>query len=278
MDEYGNYHLVLEDFSTRDRKYMDFQGKQAFSPKEFSIRINVPLAAIDELTTHFINDTHLKMSLAHKDEMDGPKDRVFITYQQNGEKQLECVYDDEVLAHIASQTIGAKKGLLNLNDEVTRTQLYNIFQEVIKPGSTFLSEALTENTNTTFVNSHNSNLLREIRRHASEKQSQNDRTFRRVFAKEDAFGLYKEFRALYISYKKYIAKKKAERDRLLRGILPDEEEQFDTSSVDPEHEKMYEVKNPDESPIGEPPIPEKKEQPKSMQLDMFSMFGSAFKR
>lgn len=279
MDESGNYHLILEDNATRERKYMDFQGNQAFSPKAFSIKINVPLSAIDELTTHFINETHLKMSLAHEDDMGKPKKRVFITYQQIGEKELECVYDDDVLAHIASKTIGAKKGLLNLNDPVTMQQLYAIFQEVIKPGSTFLSEALTDNTNTTFVNSHNANLLRDVRRYASNKQSENDRTFRRVFAKDNAFGLYKEFRALYISYKKYCAKKKAERDRLLRGIIPDEEEYYDTSSRNPEDEKMYETKNTGEVPFGESPVPEKKEeQPKSMQLDMFSMFGSTFKR
>ena len=68
MDEYGNYYLVLEDKTTGDRKYMDFQGKQNFMPKEYTIRTNVPLAAIDELTSSFVNEDHMRLSITKEDD------------------------------------------------------------------------------------------------------------------------------------------------------------------------------------------------------------------
>ena len=277
MEEYGNYSLILGEKLTGQKRYLDFQGKQSFLPKSFTIKPCNSLAAIDEITCNFINETHLKMVLTQKDDMGIPQEKVFITYQMQGEKRLECVYDDEVLAHIASKTKGMKKGQLDLNDEITRNTLYAIYQEIIRVGSPFLKVALANDSNTTSVNNHNQKLIRNLHSTASIKQSENDRRFWSRFAKDDAFGLYKEFRALYISYKAYMEERRKINEQLLKGLRPEKEIKI---TADPKNEEIYVDHSADRSPIGNSPIPEKKpeERPKEMQLDMFNMFGNVFKR
>lgn len=278
MEEFGNYYLVLQDRATGEKLYMDFQGEQCFVPRKNGKRINVPLAAIDELTSNFINETHMKMVLTKQDDLGVPENKIFITYQQLGEKRIDCVYDDEVLAHIASKTKGAKKGLLDLSDEQTKKTLYAIFQELIRFGSPFLKVALANKDNTTFVNNHNATLIREIARRASEKQSVNDKTFRSRFIKEDAFGSYKEFRGLYISYKAYMEERRKINENLLKGILKKDEVEIKPTGDPKEEEELYAAKEPIPKKVTPPPVKKEEKKEKEKQLDMFDMFGDAFKR
>ena len=259
MDEYGNYHLVLEDNVTGDRKYMDFQGKQCFMPKEYTMRSNVPLAAIDELTCHFVNEDHMRLAITKEDDMGEHHNNMYITYKQQGEKRLHCIYNDDKLAHIASKTVGAKKGLLNLNDQVTNDTLYAMFREIIRFGSSFSSEALSGNSFTYAVNDHNAKIIRELHRNPPKKESEAFRLFRSRFTKDDAFGNYKEFRALYLTYKGYMEKRRRINEQLLKGVIPTKEDTQITSNNDNYSSPIEEEKQQE---IGKDGV----------QLSMFEMF------
>jgi hypothetical protein len=245
VDEYGNYHLVKETLETGEREYMDFQGKKCFLPKEYTVKTNVPLSVIDEFTCHFVNEDHMRLAITKEDDMGNHKNKMYITYNYEGERRLSCVYDDEVLAHVASKTVGSKKSQINTNDSQTMSIAYAMFNEILRFGSTFATDATKgDNSNSYSINNHNVKLLRELHRTPPKKESEAFRLFRGRFLKDNAFGSYKEFRALYLNYKQYKNKR--------RIVMEEMEKERDNNA----------------SPI----VEEKKEDSKApVQLSMFEM-------
>ena len=203
MVETGIYNLVEEHKQTKERMYMDFEGRKDFKPIEFTTSFRVPLALIDVLTCSYQNEATFRAYL-DRDNTDYQNNRdymIYITYRNNGEKKLSCIYNDETLAHIASKTIGLKRGLVNMSDDTTRRVMFDMYEEVSNRCSSFAEEVIARNKNSYLVNVHNKDMIAEL--HADQPYTQRAKKsqFER-FAKN--FSSYKEFRALYANYREFI--------------------------------------------------------------------------
>jgi hypothetical protein len=205
MDERGIYHLILENIKEGGREYLDFTGRRRFLPIEYTTRYSVPLSEIDEFTTQYQNEQSMRKSLDHSDI--DPLYKAYITYNYCGEKKLSCLYNDSMLQHIASKTIGVKRGCINMADTDTKIVLFNIYKEISDRKSKLTEEILGKTKNSYSINVHNKELIADI--HVNQPHTERMLSYQFTqFVK--AFTSYKEFRALYINYKEY--KKKYDKE------------------------------------------------------------------
>ena len=207
MVESGNYYLIDENITTKERMYMDFEGRKDFKPVEYTTRYNVPLPLIDVLTCSYQDEATFRAYLDKGANYEDNKEyMMFIAYRNNGEKKLSCIYNDETLQHIASKTIGLKRGQVNMSDDVTRRVMYGMYQEVITKSSSFTEQVLRKTKNSYLINSHNKEMISAL--HCNQPYTVRSAQYQfGDFAKH--FGTYKEFRALYASYREFIKKEKA---------------------------------------------------------------------
>ena len=209
MVETGNYYLIDENIKTKERMYMDFEGRRNFKPIEFTTRYNVPLPIIDVFTSNYQDEATLRAYLDKDTGKDYPENKdymIYITYRNNGEKKLSCIYNDETLGHIASKTIGLKRGQVNMSDDVTRRVMYEMYEEVSKKNSKFTEEVIARTKNSYLINAHNKEMISAL--HCNQPYTERNRSYQfRDFAKN--FGTYKEFRALYANYREFKKREQA---------------------------------------------------------------------
>ncbi len=195
----GIYHLIDEDKDTKEREYLNFGSRKRFLDLKDCDNPNTSLSVIDSLTTLFLDEKDFRSYL--KDDMETYRDRlIYITYKNNGEKKLACVYNDKVLHDIAEKTLGSQGGSVNLSDNLTKSYLYSMFREIKDPNSTFVDEVLARTKPSYSINDHNKELISEIRSDTAYTQNYENFQLTRFLRN---FTSYKEFRALYLNYKEY---------------------------------------------------------------------------
>ena len=208
MEKRGIYQLVDEDKETREREYLDFEGRKRFVPVEFCTDPSVALADIDSLTTLFENEADLRARTEAPTE--GRTRLIYIVYKNNGEKRLSCLYNDPTLHTIASKAVGPQKGKINLYDNTTKSYLFNIYNEIRNKKSDFSEFVYYKTKNSYLVNDHNKELLRELHADTSYTERDNNYQLKRFIR---SFESYKEFRALYVCYKQFNNMKRLEQYR-----------------------------------------------------------------
>lgn len=206
----GRYSLIKKDLSNNDFEIFDFTSSifDFISEKDNDSMTEVSLATIDSLTTVFNGAVELE-SYFNKKSVSKEEDlmsSISIGYQNKaGEAASLCViWDDETLHKIASSANGGK---VNLNDPTTNEVLHDMYYRLKDPSNGLADLLFNSSSNDTKVNDHNIRLIKaSLNRHL-------DSTLYKRFT--ESFSSYREFRALYIAYKRNLAKMQKNKPQML---------------------------------------------------------------
>lgn len=195
----GRYRLVAENVGEGTREFFDFSSDtKDFVQYKDALMPTVSLASIDSLTTLFDNfyslDAYLSKS-QHGNKEERPI-KTCVTYKSNTTKEdayLAAVWNDEILYEIASHVEGSR---VDFNNDTTKNTFATIYNELIDRNSPFAEKLLSSSSNTFSLNIHNRKLVSL----AHSGFYNIDNFYNKIL---DSFSSYREFRALYLAYKKY---------------------------------------------------------------------------
>jgi len=199
MGRNGIYQLIDEDRITKEREYMDFEGRKMFKEEKDCGQTRTSLAEIDSMTTLFNSESDFRSYL--KEEGLNPSSRlIYIIYRHEGEQRLACIYNDEVLREFAESTIGSQRGSIDTSKRNVTLKLYEIYREIVDPNSSFTETVLKRDKPSYMINEHNQELLREFHSCPPDTYDRERFQLNRFFR---GFSSYKEFRALYINHREF---------------------------------------------------------------------------
>lgn len=198
----GRYCLIAEDVFENTREYFDFScDTMDFVQYEDASVPSVSIASIDSLTTLFESFYELDSYLSKNQyQYVSPEDRTpvkaYVSYKSNTTKEeafLDAVWNDNALYEIAKHAKGSR---VDFNNSTTMDTFSTIYNELTDCNSSFATELLSSNSNTFSLNNHNKKLVSL----AHSGFYNGDNFFCKVL---DSFSSYREFRALYLAYKKH---------------------------------------------------------------------------
>lgn len=190
----GIYSLVSGDPNNGEVFDFDKDVKNFIDPKD-AFMGSVNIANIDRLTTLFSSDREFVSYLSKEHyERDTTDISTFIRYKSPSTGKnafLRPVWNDKTLHKIAS---AAKDSKVDFRDETTYTTLLLIYDEITDKYSSFCNYAVNSTERNLKMCDHSKKILNIIH-----GKYNNDSFVNLV----DSFESYREFRALYLSYKKY---------------------------------------------------------------------------
>lgn len=203
----GRYNLIKEDIGDGTKEVFDFADRvMDFACLKDKEAADVSVATIDSLTTVF-PDIHYLYSYLNKEIMLDRETEGFSSYVRYKSRSTGCdaflstVWDDEVLHEIASNANGSK---VNFENQTTKDVFSTMYNELRDSDSGFGSSLLNSSSNDTSINSHNRKLV-GVASYGSDVGEFN------FFSKmRNGFSSYREYRALYIAYCKYMKSLKKE--------------------------------------------------------------------
>lgn len=196
----GRYSLYKNNPKNNEKEVFDFASDTLnFTSLSDAKMDKVSLATIDSLTTCFFSHydmiNHLdKENIHDRDEM---IESSTINYKSNSTgniESLEVVYDDETLHTIAKH---AKGGKVDFSCDVTNDTFREIYRELRYGDGNLLTTLFHPESRTYNVNAHNKEILKKIPFIDSKEDERQICLFRHNFSN------YREYRALYLAYKKH---------------------------------------------------------------------------
>ena len=209
MGRNGIYQLIDEDRITKDREYMDFDGRRKFKEEKDCVQTRTSLAEIDSMTTLFHSERDFRNYLK-EEGLDASGRLIYIIYKHEGEQRLACIYNDEVLREFSECTIGAQRGSIDTSKQNVILKLYEMYREITDPKSDFTETVLKRDKPSYMINEHNQELLREFHSCPPDTCDRERFQLHRFFR---GFSSYKEFRALYINHREFKKKQELIRER-----------------------------------------------------------------
>lgn len=194
----GRYSLVKRSTLDGEKEIFDFSKEMLdFTEEEYQEGINsVSLATIDSLTTAFDGPIEF-IGYLNKERIPQEEFSSTITIdyksQTGEEKSLCAVWQDDTLHKIASAANGGK---VNLNDPTTNEVFHDMFYRLRNYENGFADSVFNSKSNDTKVNDHNVKLIR-----ASMSGVLDTALYQRL---AESFSNYREFRSLYVAYKRNI--------------------------------------------------------------------------
>lgn len=196
----GRYKLISENLIDSSREVFDFSSDVKNFVSEDEDVMSVSAATIDAFTTVFPSSEYLGAYLNKKSSIDREEreKQYYICYPQKSTKEiarLNTVWDDPVLNEIASN---AKGGRVNFNNPTTKETFNSMMNLAHNRSSKFGTSLLVSSNNDYRLNDYTKNLLKKFVFQTAAYESFLDLKIRETFSN------YREYRALYLSYKRYL--------------------------------------------------------------------------
>lgn len=205
----GRYSLITEDGFDKTMEVFDFDsGSKDFVSLKEAEKTKVSIATIDSLTTCFsdIYDLYSYLNKENIKDKETFSKQVIISYKNKStgvRDFLIPVFDDEILHEISSHAVASS---IDFKNPTTKSVFINMYNELNDRNSQFSQFVLKSTSNTMALNSYNRELIGRI---DLLKNSNNNNGF--LFRKmSSSFVSYREFRALYLSYIRYLDSLKRE--------------------------------------------------------------------
>lgn len=198
----GRYKLICENLLDSSCEVFDFSNEiKDFVPVEEDV-VPVSVATIDAFTSLFPSGEYLGAYLGKKSSIDREEKekQYYISYPQKFTKEsvrLNTVWDDPILNEIASH---AKGGKVDFDNPTTKETFVNMIRLVYDKKVNFCSSLLVSSSNDFRLNDYTRNLLKKCAFQTSPHETLLD------FKIKETFSNYREYRALYLSYKRYLQK------------------------------------------------------------------------
>lgn len=199
--EKGRYKLISKNYEDNSEEIFDFSRQRAefVELREKGVP-TVSLATIDSLTTVFSNVSELYSYLEKKLCFDREEDRrkCIVRYKSNStgkDEELTPIFNDEILHEIAVHAKGSK---VDFEDETTKEVFSTIMSELATPGSRLGVDLMMIGSKDTTINNHNKGYVRQF---AFEGKGDDPYTLGKL---KESFTSYREFRALYLTYVRYL--------------------------------------------------------------------------